>query len=334
MRIGVCGTGTVASWCSDTICQLDNPEIELYACATSPGFDCSEFAQMYGYKKIFASFDELMLDPAVDLVYIAVPNHMHYQLCMKAIEHSKNFVCEKPFSVHEDQCREILTKARQKGLFVSEALWPAFLPAHQALKESLSGGIIGEIKSMDIVMLGNVMFLERVKHLETGGGELLDEGPYTLGLMTMYLGTDIASVSSKTRKLETGVDAEDEIDIAYNDGRSVHIHQSMDSAEKDFCEKVEIRGSKGTAVMNAVANPKEIKILDSDGNLIKEIPVPEQIAFRGMPPVSGYEHEWIAYEKALRNNQTECEEIPHATTLAIARIMNVVFKNADIQFPF
>lgn len=334
MKIGVCGTGTVASWCSDIICQLGDPNIELYACATSPGFDCTEFAEKYGFKKISASFDALMQDPEVELVYIAVPNNFHYDLCMKAIAYGKNLVCEKPFSVHEEECKKILDAAHEKGVFVSEALWPTFLPAHQNAKAEIAAGTIGDVKSMNIVMLGNVMFLERVKHLETGGGELLDEGPYTLGCMTMYLGTDIVSVTSKTRKLDTGVDAEDEIDITYADGCTVHIHQAMDCSEEESNEHVEILGTKGKIVMNAVANPKEVKVLDLQGNLIKEIDVPTQIAFRGMPPVSSYEHEWIGYAKALQEGRKECEEIPNATTLAISRIMNVVFRNAGIEFPF
>ncbi len=334
MKIGVCGTGTIASWCSDIICQLANPDIELYACATSPGFDCTEFAAKYGYKKTAGSFEDLFADPEVDLVYIAVPNNFHYSLCMKAIEAGKNLVCEKPFSVHEHECKAILDAAHKKGVFVSEALWPAFLPAHKAVKQSIAEGEIGELKAMNITMLGNVMFLERVKHLETGGGELLDEGPYTLGCMTFYFGTEIQSVISRTRKLDTGVDAEDTIDVLYKDGRTVHIHQAMDCSEEESKEEVEIIGSKGRIIMNAVANPKEITVQDSEGSLIRTIDVPPQITFRGMPPVSGYEHEWLGYEKALREGKKECAEIPNATTLVISRVMNRIFKNADIVYPF
>ena len=334
MKIGICGTGTIASWCSDTIVQLGDENIELYACATSPGFDCTEFAEKFGFKKVCSSFDELMSDPLVDLVYIAVPNNFHYGLCMKAIEAGKNLVCEKPFSVHEHECREILEKAKEKGVFVSEALWPTFLPSHKNAKAAMENGEIGEVQSMNITMLGNVMFLERVKHLETGGGELLDEGPYTLGCMTMYFGTDIASIKSTTRKLDTGVDAEDTIDIVYNDGRTVHIHQSMDSAPEECIECVEIIGSKGKIVMNAVANPSEVKILDTNGDLIRQIPVPQQIRHRGMPPVSGYEYEWQGYEKALSEGLKECPEIPNRTTLSICRIINELLRNAGIEFPF
>ena len=334
MRIGVCGTGTIASWISDTVCQLGNKDIVLYACATSPGFDCTEFAEKYGYEKVCGSFDELMQDSAVDLVYIAVPNNFHYDLCMKAIGYGKNLVCEKPFSVRAEECKAILDAAHEKGVFISEALWPAFLPSYRMIKEEISGGAIGELTGADIIMLDNVMFLERVKKLETGGGVLLDEGPYALGCMASFFGTDIDKVDSKTRKLDTGVDAEQEITVTYKDGKMVYIHQSMDAEEGAHQQYVSIKGTKGSIWMDAVANPHTVKILDEAGNVKKELEIPAQITFRGMPPVSGYEHEWMGFEKALREGKKECSEAPNAMTLCIAQIMSGIFENAGIKFPF
>ncbi len=334
MKIGVCGTGTIASWISDTICQLNNPDIQLYTCATSPGFDCTEFAEKYGYSKISESFDALMQDPEVDLVYIAVPNNFHYDMCMKAIGYGKNFVCEKPFSVDAQDCEEILRAAQEKGVFASEALWPTFLPSYASIKAEIEAGTIGKLESAKIIMLDNVMFLERVKHLETGGGVLLDEGPYALGCMTYFFGTDIDRVSSETRKLDTGVDAEQKMEILYADGRHVTIHQSMDADKEEHEQYVELIGSEGKIRMDAVANPRQVTVFDKDGNEIKQLDVPEQITFRGMPPVCGYEYEWMGYEKALREGKKECSEIPNNTTLTIAKIMSEVLKNAGIKFPF
>lgn len=334
MNIGVCGTGTIASWCSDTIVQMGDPNIVLYTCATSPGFDCGEFAKKYGYQKISESFDALMADEKVDLVYIAVPNNFHYALCMKAIAAGKNVVCEKPFSVHEEECRKILNAAHEKGVFISEALWPTFLPSYKGIKAELAEGTIGDVREMNIIMLDNVMFLERVKHLRSGGGVLLDEGPYALGCMTAFLGTDIASVSSETRKLDTGVDAEEKIRITYKNGVKVFIHQMMDATDEQHEQYVEIIGTGGRIRMDAVSNPRDIRVYDVDGNEVKRIPVGEQITFRGMPPVSGYEYEWKGYARALAQGKKECEEIPNATTLAISHIMNEVFRNAGIVFPF
>lgn len=334
MKIGVCGTGTVASWMSDTVCQLNDPEIVLYGCATSPGFDCSEFAQKYQYQKVFASFDELMQDPEVDVVYIAVPNNFHYDMCMKAISYGKNIVCEKPFAVKEDKCREVFEKAHQKNLFITEAMWTNFLPINTEILREIQNGTIGELKSASISLVGNLLFLERCKHIESGGGVLLDQGPYTLAIITEFFGIDIASIESRTRLYETGVDAEDWIRLNYADGRTVDLHQRMDAEEGEEEQFTEIYGTKGRIHLDEVENPKEAFIYDSDGNLVKKLVAPEQIHFRGMPPVSGYEYQWKGIAKALKEGKKECAELPNNVTIVKTHIMDTVLKKAGIEFPF
>lgn len=334
MNIGVCGTGTVASWMSDTVCQMDDKDITLYACATSPGFDCSEFAEKYGYQKVCASFDELMSDPEVDLIYVAVPNNFHYDMCMKAIANGKNLVCEKPFAVNEEKCKEVMDAAHEKGVFVTEAMWTNFLPINKEMKAELDAGTIGEVKTAELVLRGNLLFLERCKHIESGGGVLLDQGPYTLAIVTQFFGIDIDKIESETRKYETGVDAEDKITLTYKDGRVVTIHQQMDTEENDEEQYVEIVGTKGKIRFDELENPKEATIFDAEGNVIKELKAPEQITFRGFPPVSGYEYAWKGYVEAIKAGKKECEEVPNEVTIMKTHIMDTVFKNAGIVFPF
>lgn len=334
MNIGVCGTGTIASWISSILNQLQDENIRLYACATAPGFDCSEFAEKFHWSKICRDYDELMQDPLVDVVYIAVPNNFHYELCIKALNYGKPVICEKPFAINETECRKILELAEEKGLFITEALWPSFLPAHKMINEEIAAGTIGEVQSGNIVMLDFVMFLERVKVLEAGGGSLMDGGPYTIGCMTNHFGTDIKSVTSTTRKLDTGVDAEDCITVEYNDGKVVTIRQTIDMPHENHEEYFEIIGSKGKILGDCVSNPKNVTIFDTEGNVKKELEIPAQIKNQGMPPVSGYEYEFQAFEKALREGKTECAEIPHSETLTISHIMTEVRRQAGIVFPF
>ena len=334
MNIGICGTGTIASWTSDIINQLGNENIVLYACATSQGFDCGGFAAQYGWKKVHDSFDALMEDENVDLVYIAVPNTMHYELCRKALDAGKAVLVEKPFAVNGTQAAELIALAESRGLFLSEALWPCFLPVYKDIRKEIEAGTIGDLIGGEIIMLDNVLFLPRVRSLELGGGSLLDGGSYTLGFMTSFFGTDIASVDAKVRKFETGVDAEDDFVVTYASGVKVHIRQTMDMPREKHEEYAEIIGSQGKIWVDCVSNPHNCRVYDLKGNVIKEIPVAPQIHFRGMPPVSGYEHEFLAYEKALREGKTECAEAPHAQTLAIARVMTEIRRQGDIRFPF
>lgn len=334
MNIGICGTGTIASWISDILNQLNDPNIVLYACATAPGFDCTEFAAKYGWGKVCASYEDLMNDPDVDLVYIAVPNTFHYDLCKQALNAGKAVLVEKPFAVNDTQAAELIALAEEKGLFLCEALWPSFLPVRRAIDDEIAAGAIGKLTGGTIVMLDNVLFLDRVKSLELGGGSLLDGGPYTLGFMTDHFGVEVESVSAEVRKFETGVDAEDRITVRFKSGATVHIRQTMDIPREQHEEYAEIIGTKGKIRVDSVSNPRRCQVQDLAGNVVKEIPVPPQLQFRGMPPVSGYEHEFIAFEKALRDGRVECAEATHAQTLAIARIMTEVRRQGGIRFPF
>ncbi len=334
MKLGVCGTGNVASWISGILNELNDPSIELYACATAPGFDCTEFAEKFHYRKKYGSFEELMNDPLVDVVYIAVPNNFHLDMVRKALMAGKNVICEKPLAINENECRQMISLAKESNLFFMEALWAAFLPVKKMVKDIIDAGTIGEVKKGTILQMDNIMFLPRVSSMELGGGYLLDNGSYTIGWMTDYFGTEISNVTGEMRKLETGVDAEDWITVEYADGKLVTIHQAMDIPEKDYQEYAEILGTKGKIRFDTVANPKECKVYDLDGKLISELEIPPQIKNPGIPPVSGYNFEFQAVEKALREGKKECAEASHAKSLAISHVMTEVRKQCELYYPF
>ena len=184
MNIGVIGCGTIASWASDFIAQMNDENIVRYAAASRDPAKTRIFAEQFGWQKACESQEELLADPAVDLVYICLPNQLHHSVCLQALRAGKNVVCEKPFAVHDVQAAQMLTLAEEKGLFISEALWPAFLPSRKLIDEAIASGAIGDVTGGEMVSLSNVMFMDRVKRLETGGGALLDMGPYMLGRVT------------------------------------------------------------------------------------------------------------------------------------------------------
>lgn len=334
MRIGACGTGTVASWISGILNKLGDSGIELYGCATSPGFDCSEFAEKFGYKKVYAGFDELLADENVDIAYIAVPNNFHYDLCRKAIAAGKNIICEKPFGINEKEDREIMELAEKKGIFIMEGLWASFLPVKAMVRKELDDGIIGEVTGGHVLDINNQLFLKRLLDLELGGGYLLDTGPYTIGWMVDYFGTEIENVDAKMRMLESGVDAEDWISVTYKNGCRVNIRQAMDADEGFFEEYAVIEGTKGRVYFDRIANPHTVVFYDENGKVIKQLDIPLQIVNPGMPPVSGYEHEFIGAKNALKAGLKEVPEAAHSKTLAIAHVMTQARRQNGLTFPF
>lgn len=334
MRMGVCGTGTVASWISGILNKLGDENIVLYGCATSPGFDCTEFAEQFKYQKRFDSFQQLMDDRDVDVVYIAVPNNLHLGLVEMALAAGKHVICEKPMAISEDECRRMITMAQEKNLFIMEALWAAFLPMKQMVMEAIASGMIGEVTGGKVVQMDNIMFIERVKKLDLCGGYLLDNGPYTIGWMVDYFGTDIKLTTAKMRKHESGVDAEDWITVEYANGATVNIHQAMDTPEDSREEYAEIIGTKGKILFEKIANPQEVRVVDNEGNVTKRLVAPPQIKNPGVPPVSGYQYEFQAAERAISNGEKACAAAAHDKSIAIAHVMTEARKQCGLVFPF
>ncbi|MBE5891197.1 MAG: Gfo/Idh/MocA family oxidoreductase [Lachnospiraceae bacterium] len=333
MNIGVYGTGTIASWCSSFIGQINSKDIVMYGCATSPGFDATEFAEKWGWKKVYSSLEDMLEDDYVDVVYVAVPNHLHKEVCLKAIDAGKGVICEKPFAMNYRETKEIVEAAKEKDVFCTEALWPSFLPIRELVLDEIKKGTIGEVVGGDILQLDNSTFLPRVMDINLGGGSILDEGPYAIGAMVDYFGTDIQSVHAHVRKFETGVDAGSHYQVEYQNGVTVFVHQTMDWVKDQHLDTMTIIGTKGKIWMNAVANPSQCIVYNATGDKIKEIMIPEQLVNQGMPPVSGYEHEWIAIEKAFRSGKKETDQVPHEKTLTVAKVMSEIRRQGEMLFP-
>ena len=334
MNIGVCGSGTIASWISDILIQLNNENIVLYGVASAFEDQLKEFAAKYNYKKTYPSYEEMMADPDVDLIYVAIPNHLHMEVALKAIAAGKNVLVEKPFAVNYEQAKIMINAAREKGVFISEALWPSFLPSRKIIDDIIASGKIGEVTGGKLISIGNVMFLERVKKLETGGGALLDMGPYTLGRMTNHFGTKVKSVTGHFEKLDTGVDSKDFYTVEYENGVKVECVSTIDSPEEDREEWGEIYGTKGSIWFNIISNPDVIEVRDLDGNVVERPELPKLIQNSQIPFVKGYEHEWIAFEKALREGKQETDEAPWEQTLEISKVMTELRAQAGVRFPF
>ena len=332
MNIGVCGCGGIASWISDILTELNDDRIVKYGVASAFQQECKPFAEKWNWKKVYSSYDELMSDPAIDLVYVAVPNSFHYDVCMKAIAHGKNVLCEKPFAVNEKQTEAILAAAHEKGVFINEALWPAFLPSRKIINDEIASGSIGTLTGGELVALTNVMFLPRISKLELGGGALLDMGPYILGRLAYHFGLDVASVDSKFQFLDTGVDSREDYTITFRNGCSV-ICRCQINADPET-EYGILQGTKGRIRINSMANPKEILVQDLDGNTQKKLEVPAMTTGKEYPFISGYENEFLACEKALREGKKECAEAPNEMTRMISKVMTELRDQAGLVFPF
>lgn len=322
MNVGMLGTGTIATRLSETFVRMGG-NVKTYAIASAFPQECPQFVEKYGWQKWYETYDELMQDPEVDIVYIAVPNPFHYELCKKALNYGKNVICEKPFCVTEAQAKEVFDLAAEKNLFITEAVWTNYMPSRTLIDEALEEHLIGEITDVEIQLKSYILFKDRLKNPALAGGALLDLGPYTFGIMLSHFGLNIRTMKNDILYLDTGLDGEDDMHFVFDNGMRVHMVISCASDEDiRFCV---IQGTKGRIVIEGTTNPKSITVFDEFGKVKKEIPVPEQI--------SGYEYEFLACERAIAAGLKECPEMTHDQTLYALHLMDTLRNIGNIHFP-
>lgn len=321
MNIAILGAGDIAVKMASTLQPLKGAN--CYAVASRDYSRARAFADKYGFLKAYGSYQELMHDDQVELVYIATPHSHHYEHIKMCIENGKHVLCEKPICANAAQAEEVLIMAEERGIMVAEAMWPRYMPMRETICNMVNSNIIGRITGLSANIGGPMENKERLRRPELAGGALLDVGCYALHFASMVFGDDLKSISASCTKLETGVDAQETIILTYSDGRMASLFSTM-LAETD--RRAYIYGSNGFIEIENIYNFESVKAYNLERKVIAEYAAPFQI--------TGYEYEVMAAMKAIRHGRVECRELPHETSLHMMKIMDNLRKAFDVVYPF
>jgi len=321
MKIGIIGAGSIATSMATTLYGMD--DAEGYAIAARDLGRAKEFAEQWHMTKAYGSYEELVNDPEVELIYIATPHPFHKEQAMLCINHGKPILCEKPFAVNARDAKEVFDLAAEKGVFITEAIWTRFLPAMKIIREIIENGEIREVKGVTAKLGFNMRTKERLISPDLAGGALLDVGIYPLTFASMILGDDIEETLSTCVKFDSGVDAQNSILLKYKSGALASLQSSALTGMDPYNV---IYGTKGYLIAESCNNIRSIRLYSPMGELVRDIPVPEQI--------TGYEYEVRASMKAIREGKLECTQMPHAETLRIMEQMDGLRKDWGIRYPF
>lgn len=324
MRIGYLGAGNISSQMAATVAKMD--EAENYAVAARDLTRAEAFADRWGFKRAYGSYEELLADPEVDLVYVALPHSHHHRWTLAALEAGHHVLCEKAFAVNEAQAREMIDLAHAKGLLLAEAIWTRYMPSRDIIDDIVASGSIGRVLTVDANLGYKVDMNERMVAPELAGGALLDLTVYPLNFASMVLGDDIARIDAHMVPTATGVDGQDSVTLTYTDGRMATMFTTMHTMTD---RRGLICGTDGFIMVENINNPQRIFVYDADGltsTLRETIEVPEQI--------TGYEYEVLACKRAIEEGRIECSEMPHAETLELMRQMDAIRAQFGIVYPF
>lgn len=342
MKFGILGCGYIADLMAKAVKTLENKGmgVELYAVAARDKEKAQAFASQHGAHKFYGSYQELVNDKDVDLVYIATPHSHHYEQAKLCINAGKNLLIEKAFCANAKQATEIIALARDKGVFLCEAMWTRFLPAVQTVRQWIAAGRIGEVQSVEADFSQPLTHVERLVNPALAGGALLDLGIYSLTFADLFLGGPIANLDARCIKTDTGVDATDWINITYRSGKKAYLKTSI---TEPWHNEGTIYGTQGRIRVVNLNNMEELQVYDATGTLVESVK-PECLC-------NCYEYEVLACSQILRRvslaqddtnagllvqdiEAGECAEMPLNKTMEMMELMDSLRERFGVSYPF
>lgn len=317
---GILSTGGIAHRMAKAILMLDNAN--LVAVASRYSEKAQEFAQEYKIPKYFGSYQDLVKDDEIDIVYIATPNTCHYENMMLCLEYGKNIVCEKPFTLDYSQAKEVIDLARKNKLFVMEAHKSFYLTGIKKIKELIAEGAIGEVISFkaDFCIKPEYNPQHRMFNLALGGGALLDVGVYPISLAVDLFGAPV-EIHSNTTLCDTGADVFNSILLKHKNNQSSLINCGFNAAA-----------------------PREALILGTDGYMKIHEPFHQAPKFtikkgKNNPvefetPVIGNGLNQEAYQASVyvKEGKLQSEEFSLDKTLEVLKIIDNIREKNNIVF--
>lgn len=321
LKVGIIGAGRIAAIMADTVSRMRGAE--MYAVASRSIDKAMEFASIHQVTRPYGSYEDMLSDPAVELVYIATPHPFHYEHAKMCIDAGKPVLVEKPFCVNAEEAEDLLAYARKKGVFITEAMWVRYMPMADTIEKVIKSGMIGTPRMITANLSYPMLHKERLINADLAGGALLDVGVYALTFADMFKSSPVGDIHAVAVMTKEGVDAHDSITIRYQDGSMAVLNTSMETVGD---RKGIIQGTEGVIVIENINNFESIAVYDKDykRKLFKKAP----------KQITGYEYEIEACKKALKWHKKECSEMSHADTMIIMKQMDHIRKEIGLKYPF
>jgi len=324
IKWGILGCGRIAGKFANDLKLLE--DAELWAAGSRHIEKAEAFASQHGFSRAYGSYEELVSDPEVDVIYIASPHAQHHEHALLCIDHGKPVLCEKAFAINSTQAREMIDRARSSGVFLMEALWSRFLPHYQETMRMVQDGKLGKVGSV----LANFGFIpeapvpDRLFNPALGGGTLLDIGIYNVFFAISVLGRPDEVVAQMT-PASTGIDQQCAVTLLYHNGA---IAQLFSSFEANLPIEAEISGPQGRIRLTTRFYEPTARIEWYPGRVDTrtEIPVEKH-------PGWGYQHQARHVQDCLRQGLKESPVWSHADTLLLMETMDRIRKSAGISYP-
>jgi len=321
IKWGILSTGWIAHKFAAVLQLADN--CELYAVGSRNLATAQQFASEYNIPKAYGSYEELVQDPEVDVIYIGTPHNLHLENTLLALNHNKHVLCEKPMGVNEREVSIMIEKAKEKNLFLMEAMWSRFLPNIIKTKELIDSGEIGDVKFMKASFCIKSSGAQEYRHfnIDLCGGTTLDIGIYNIFLSLLLLGKPKESFAAAGLN-DQGCDTNSSYVFKYaNDTLSVMYSSFL--AESPVV--AEIHGTTGRILLEHLwFCPGSVKLIANDG---------QEKVFDFEVKVNGYEFEAEEVATCILAGKKQSDLWSWDDSIQLVNQMDLIRKMSGIIYP-
>lgn len=323
VRWGILATGKIARSFAQNLTLVEDAEIAAVASRRleSAQAFAAEHAAGHGAGRAYGSYEELVADPDVDVVYVATPHALHKQNVLMAFEAGKPVLCEKALTLNAPDAEELVTAARAKGLFFMEAMWMRCNPVIRRLRQLATSGALGRVQQVraDLGFLVDRPETDRMLAPELGGGALLDMGIYPLTFAWLFLG-EPEQVEAVATMSPSGIDLNLSLSLGYASGAVASLSSTMTAWSPRTASIATDRGrvdlpeafhQPTSARWTAAGETEEIR---------------EQVTGTGLAD------EAMEVIRCLRSGETESPLVPLDETVALMRLMDGIREKIGLVY--
>lgn len=317
---GIIGAGHIANKFAEGLKVL--PNAELYAIAARSYERAEAFRANHGFNKAFGSYEEMLADPDLDIVYISTTNNLHFEHTIMSLEAGKAVLCEKPLASNSKEVEVMIHKAKEKNIFLMEALWSRFLPCMKEFKKQSEIGAIGKplLLQCDFGFIAPFDPDRRIYNLDLGGGSIPDIGIYPIYLSLLLFGRP-TSIQATSVPAPTGSDWTTSILFKHT---NKEISMLCSSFEMQLNNEARLYGDGGRLTLHRMFHmPTKLTL---DQNRGSEIEI--SINSTG----NGYNYEAAEVMRCLDEGLIESPDLPFSFSLDLMEVLDETIRKAQESY--
>ncbi len=328
LTIGILGAANIAKSFAKDVKATDKVKVTAVASRTSE--KARAFASEFGIPTAYDSYDALLKDASIEAVYIPLPNTLHAQWAIKATQHGKHVLCEKPLGVGLAQVQQMFAAAKANQVMLLESYPYWFQPQTRDLLRLLGTDAIGKVHSVAAefcFMLGDSPGNIRLNP-DVGGGALLDLGCYTVSFIRLVMGEAPQRVSAKPQWDASGVDIGMDAELEFAGGRTATISCAMNRNFRRFATIVGTSGQIETNYDNhtSAQAPSQLRVMGNAAKPGRFVDVPSATG-------SGFMFAAEAFADVLRRGDVAAVQRVQQPSLDIARTLEAIAVSARTGKP-